>query len=71
MTIIEPVGIASDICICGHYREDHEPKCIVVEHSIECLCTSFIPDEEDDIGYYDYHDNFTDEQSDKGGLSVI
>jgi hypothetical protein len=63
MTKYEPVSISSDICICGHWRDDHEPKCIVIEDGIECLCTIFTSDE-DDGGYW-----FTPDFEEDGGCS--
>jgi hypothetical protein len=54
-----PIGIPVDLCMCGHWREDHEPKCIVIEDNIGCICRCFTPTDEDDWGYY-----FTDNEGD-------
>jgi hypothetical protein len=61
MTLISSVGIPSDICLCGHYGDDHQPECIVVECDVECTCKCFVPDE-DDGGYW-----FTTDSADPGG----
>jgi hypothetical protein len=61
MTLIQPVGIPSDIRICGHWREDHVPQCIVIEEDeLDCLCTCFTPDDDDDWGYW-----YTDDEGHK------
>jgi hypothetical protein len=56
----EPIGVPSDLCLCGHLREDHQPNCIVVEYGMDCLCTDFAADEQDDEGYW-----FTDDEGRK------
>ena len=48
MTGLQLIGVPVDFCMCGHWREDHDPKCIVIEDNIECICRSFSPKEEDD-----------------------
>jgi hypothetical protein len=63
MTKYESVVFPSDVCLCRHWRHDHEPECIVIEDEIECQCTFFTPDE-DDGGYW-----FTLDVEEDGGCS--
>jgi hypothetical protein len=48
---IEPIGIPSELCICGHFLEDHDdsPSCTVIEHYEQCSCRWFRDNNKDDV----------------------
>lgn len=52
---IESIGVPSDLCVCGHWREDHQTMCVG-----DCECTDFMPKDGDDWGYW-----FTDDEGHK------
>jgi hypothetical protein len=68
MTLLQPVGVPSDMCLCGHYSDDHQPECTVIDDGFECRCPCFVPDdkEEGDDGYL-----FTADDREDGGLSLV
>lgn len=67
MTLLQPVGIPSDMCLCGHYSDDHQPECTVIDDGFECRCPCFVPDEkEEEDGYL-----FTADDREDGGLSLV
>jgi hypothetical protein len=67
MTLIRPVGCPSDTCLCGHYSDDHQPECTVMEDGLECRCTCFVPyEQEEDDGYW-----YTVEIAEDGGPSLV
>jgi hypothetical protein len=58
---MEPITIPSDLCICSHWKEDHQPTCKVMEADKDCRCTDFTSDKENDgWGYW-----FTDDEGRK------
>jgi hypothetical protein len=65
MTLLQPLGIPSDVCVCRHWREDHDPKCTVIENDTDCTCAYFTA-EDDDLGYW-----FTSDPVEDGGYDVI
>jgi hypothetical protein len=53
---MEPIRIPSDLCVCEHWREDHEIMCVVGD----CECIDFTPNDGDDWG-----NSFTDDEGHK------
>jgi hypothetical protein len=52
MILVQPIGIPNGVCICGHYSEDHTPRCQVIEYGLECSCICFVPDKDDNERYW-------------------
>ena len=53
MSPIETIGVPSELCICGHFLEDHDdsPSCTIIEYSEQCPCKWFTPtpNDNDDV----------------------
>lgn len=69
MTLIQPIGIPSDICLCRDLEEDHVPECIVIEDGIQCLCTWFTSG--DEYWRHWFAEEIVVEEEDEGRYNTI